>query len=261
MIPNETIEQYDASGVVLLDGCFCRWLSMLRAGVEGTLNSPGPYYSEHVGDESGGRFVEEYLCWRRIREYRNFLFESNIGYLAAKLMRSSKCQLLYDHTFVKEKGTLKRTPWHQDLPYSPIVGEQSINVWIALDDVAAEESLHFVPSSHKSHDVLEPQSFDTGRPYSATTKGSPDCFVLDASATLRWNLLAGDALFFSSRVVHGTCERRPLRNRRRAFCARLIGNDIRYCTKVGIPSFPWIDLVDGQEMPAELFPTIYVQPL
>lgn len=38
--------------------------------------------------------------------------------------RANKVNIFYDQLLIKEPGTVKRTPWHYDMPYWPLVGWQ-----------------------------------------------------------------------------------------------------------------------------------------
>ena len=63
-------------------------------------------------------------------------------------MGSREVRLFHDHLLVKEPGTLDRSPWHQDQPYYPIDGAQTISFWIPLDPVARPSTLEFVTGTH-----------------------------------------------------------------------------------------------------------------
>ena len=52
---------------------------------------------------------------------------------AAQLMQSDQVQFFHDHILVKEPGTAKATPWHQDAPYYFVDGKQTISFWIPID--------------------------------------------------------------------------------------------------------------------------------
>ena len=64
-------------------------------------------------------------------------------------MRSKQVRFHHDHMLVKKKGTVQRTPWHQDKPYYIIEGKQNISFWIPDDPVPLEWILELVAGSHK----------------------------------------------------------------------------------------------------------------
>lgn len=39
---------------------------------------------------------------------------------------------------IKEPGTVKRTPWHHDMLYWPLVGLQVCTIWLARDRVTKD---------------------------------------------------------------------------------------------------------------------------
>jgi ectoine hydroxylase-related dioxygenase (phytanoyl-CoA dioxygenase family) len=46
--------------------------------------------------------------------------------------------IFYDQLLIKEPGTVKRTPWHHDMPSWPLAGWQVCTIWLALDPVTEE---------------------------------------------------------------------------------------------------------------------------
>ena len=71
------------------------------------------------------------------------ILRSPAAELAAVLMRSGTAQFFHDHVLVKEPGTSKPTPWHQDMPYYFVDGRQTASFWIPVDPVG-ETTLRFV---------------------------------------------------------------------------------------------------------------------
>jgi ectoine hydroxylase-related dioxygenase (phytanoyl-CoA dioxygenase family) len=63
-------------------------------------------------------------------------------------MSTQRVQMFHDHILVKEPGTSKATPWHQDGPYYFVDGQQNVSFWSPLDPVT-EASLRCVAGSHK----------------------------------------------------------------------------------------------------------------
>lgn len=65
------------------------------------------------------------------------------------LYRGKQVQLFYDQLFVKEPGTRKSTPWHNDHSYWQLKGNQVISLWLALDRVPKSSCVQYVKGSHK----------------------------------------------------------------------------------------------------------------
>ena len=55
--------------------------------------------------------------------------------------------MFHDHVLVKEPGTSKPTPWHQDGPYYFVDGRQTVSLWSPLDPVT-DAGLRCVAGSH-----------------------------------------------------------------------------------------------------------------
>ena len=80
------------------------------------MREPGPYASENLKPGEGGRFFDDYCNWTRIPEFVDVVRNSPAAQAAAELMGSRSAQMFHDHVLVKEPGTSKPTPWHQDRP-------------------------------------------------------------------------------------------------------------------------------------------------
>ena len=50
---------------------------------------------------------------------------------------------------LKKPGTHKETPWHQDMPYYCVNGNDTGSLWIPLDNVDKENNLKLILGSHK----------------------------------------------------------------------------------------------------------------
>jgi ectoine hydroxylase-related dioxygenase (phytanoyl-CoA dioxygenase family) len=107
------------------------------------MDEPGPYASENVQPGAGGRFFDDYCNWNRIPEFEKVIRQPAVAQAAAALMRSERVQMFHEHVLVKEAGTSKATPWHQDSPYYFVQGRQTVSFWSPLDPVS-EASLRCV---------------------------------------------------------------------------------------------------------------------
>ena len=130
------IENFHADGAVLIKGLLSDWIDEIREGIERNIVDPGPYAAENLKPGEPGRFFEDYCNWRRIPEFEAFVFQSGIGRISAQLMRSKSAQMFHDHVLVKEPGTEKATPWHQDTPYYFVGGNQTVSFWCPIDPVS-----------------------------------------------------------------------------------------------------------------------------
>ena len=134
MISDKQISEYQQDGCVLLKGLLSDWVETIRDGIEHNLNNPGVYAAENVTNKDTGRFFDDYCNWNRIPQFEQVIKESMLTHAAAALMASNTVQLFHEHVLVKEPGTSKATPWHQDSPYYFVEGMRcSTYLSVAVD--------------------------------------------------------------------------------------------------------------------------------
>jgi ectoine hydroxylase-related dioxygenase (phytanoyl-CoA dioxygenase family) len=76
-----------------------------------------------------------------------------------------------------------------------------------------------------------------------------------------WDMQPGDAVAFNFGILHGA-RGNTSTARRRAFSLRLLGDDARHTPRPGAtsPPFPGHDMVQGQRLRDDWFPTLYTRP-
>ncbi len=262
MIGAREIEAFQRDGAVVLRGVFADWVDVMAAGIDRNMADPGPYASENAVTE--GRFFDDYCNWQRIGEFERVVRESPAAELAARAMRSRRVQFFHDHVLVKEPGTPKPTPWHQDGPYYFVEGAQTVSMWIPLDPVR-EASLRLIAGSHRWPGMVRPVSWaDDSDFYDADQQWiavpDPDSDV-DRFSVLEWDMDPGDAVLFDFRTVHGARGNRT-GQRRRALSLRWVGDDARYVERPGrtSPPFPGHGMTPGQRLREDWFPVIRELP-
>ena len=259
LLTQDHIDDYQRDGVVLVKGLFADHVDTLRAGVERNMAEPGEYAAENLKPGEGGRFFDDYCNWTRIPEFEEVIRTSPAAEVAADLMQSDSVQVFHDHVLVKEPGTSKPTPWHQDGPYYFVEGRQTVSFWSPLDPVQ-EASLRCVAGSHLWDKPVLPTRWlseedfypdkDRYRPVP-----DPDAEGMDIR---EWPMEPGDAVAFSYGTLHGA-RGNTTQTRRRAFSLRLVGDDARYVERPGrtSPPFPGHDMVPGQKLREDWFPVIW----
>lgn len=174
-------------------------------------------------------------------------------------MRSRSAQLFHDHVLVKEPGTAKSTPWHQDSPYYFVEGQQTLSFWIPVEPVE-EATLRCVKGSDKwpkpvlpTRWLKEDNFYEKSQEYIPVP--DPD---KEGMPIAEWPLSPGDTIAFDFRILHGTRGNRTAR-RRRALSLRFVGDDAVYCTRPGrtSPPFPDHNMVPGQKLSKDWFPIIW----
>ncbi|MBI4557690.1 MAG: phytanoyl-CoA dioxygenase family protein [Candidatus Hydrogenedentes bacterium] len=95
-------------------------------------------------------FLQMVNLWRVDEGIRAFTLNRKLASIARWLAKVDGIRLWHDHALVKMPGDSRETPWHQDLPYWPMVETGALSCWMALDDVNERNGcMQFVPGSHK----------------------------------------------------------------------------------------------------------------
>ena len=121
---NEQIDSYKKNGAILIKDVFAPWIDLLQKGFEKVLKEPGPHARENT-KKGKGRFFEDYCNWQRINEFKKFAAESPAAKIVAEATGSKSIQLFHEHIFIKDPGTFQETPWHQDMPYYCVDGNDT----------------------------------------------------------------------------------------------------------------------------------------
>jgi ectoine hydroxylase-related dioxygenase (phytanoyl-CoA dioxygenase family) len=259
-ISDPDVAAFRRDGVLLLRGVFADWVETLRTGIDANIAEPSWRIRQYHPDDSPTPFFQDFCIWHRIPEFRDFIFNSPAGAVAARLMGAKSVRLFHEHILVKEPGATVETPWHQDMPYYCVDGPQTCSMWIALDHVARDTAVEYVAGSHRWGREFRPDRFDG----SALTEGDtreriPDIKANRAGYDIRgWAVEPGDAIAFDFRTVHGAPANLNPERRRRAFSLRVVGDGTVYVERgTQSPPFPDIDLKPGQPLDGPDFPVIW----
>lgn len=253
------ISAYQTNGAVLIKGLLTDWVEIICAGIDRNMREPGVYAAENVAGSDTGRFFDDYCNWQRIPEFKDVIKNSRLAAVAADLMNSESVQIFHDHVLVKEPGTSKTTPWHQDSPYYFVDGMQNVSFWCPVDPVT-DATLRCVAGSHLWEKPVLPVRWlaeDQFYPDNEQYQPVPDP---DTQSMLikEWNMQPGDVVAFHFKTLHGARGNKA-NTRRRAFSVRFVGDDARYVTRPGktSPPFPGHDMQDGQRLREDWFPIVY----
>lgn len=247
------------------------WLRRMRAAIETELSGASPTAAEY--GRQAGRFYGDFFLWLRNPEFRAFALESPLPSIAAGLMGSGRANLFYDQLFVKEPGSVEPTPWHQDLPYWPVMGGQVVSIWVPFDPVGPENGVvTYVRGSHLWGRTFRPKAFDEANAgaFAASPHeplpdidAEPECYDF-----VTWRLEPGDVLAHLGLTIHGAAGNTTAATRRRALALRYTGDDARYDPRPG--TFMDIDhvrahvpepgLAPGAPMGGALFPIAWPRP-
>ena len=253
-------EAFQRDGAVYLPGLFRDWVDEIAAGIEQNMREPGPYAAENLADDESGRFFDNYCNWRRIPAFSKVILESSLAAAASQLMQSHRVQFFHEHVLVKEPGTDKATPWHQDAPYYFVDGQQTLSFWVSIDPVD-QSTLRMIAGSHRWEKLVLPTRWLSNEDFYAESDDylpvpDPDAEP-DKFDVLEWAMEPGDAVAFHYRTVHGARGNFG-KSRRRAFSMRVVGDDARYVSRPGptSPPFPGHGMIDGQVLREDWFPVL-----
>ena len=259
LITQQHIDDYARDGAVLVRGLLAGFVEEIAAGIEMNMSDPGPYAAENLKPGETGRFFDDYCNWTRIPPFDAVIRRSPAAEVAADLMGSDSAKLFHDHVLVKEPGTSKATPWHQDSPYYFVEGQQTLSFWCPVDPVG-EASLRCVAGSHLWPRPVLPTRWLSEENFYADEEAympvpDPDA---EGMRILEWPMEPGDAVAFDFRVLHGA-RGNESDIRRRAFSLRLVGDDARYVERPGrtSPPFPGHGMRPGDRLREDWFPTIF----
>ena len=260
------LDTFKQDGVVLLRGVFADWVATLRNGLQRNLDNPQQFAFPCESNPAGepGRFFDSYCNWQLIPEYLEFISHSCAASIAGQFMHSEQAQFFHEHAFFKAPGTQRATPWHQDLPYYCVNGLKTASVYVSLDQANADVAVQFAKGSHRWNQLYYPRMFDDG---SSFNDDQPDSMLepvpdIDANRDqydiAAWSLEPGDTIVFDFRTLHGTGDA-TIKNLRRAFSARWLGDDVTYCERPGDTSPPYVNhgMHHGDKMREDWFPVLW----
>ena len=131
-------------GVVFLPEMFDNdWIQSLKEGVGKNLANPGNRM--RIWDRSDKDKITLYDSdnWRRIEEYKNYIYEGPSKEIACSLLDTSRVNFFFDAIFTRSTGVKFRTPWHQDEPYWTVEGLDTVSFWMPLVPVEKKSALSF----------------------------------------------------------------------------------------------------------------------
>ncbi len=267
------IESFQADGVVLANNAISNdWVEKLLQVADQQLQQPGDWSNDGApGKQRDRMFTDRYL-WQKNAVIHDYIHQSPCAELAAQAMRSTSARFYFDHLLVKEPNTNAVTPWHQDIPYWPFLGKQVCSIWVALTPATIEGSaMEFVRGSHLDGNYYLPEVFGNreDHPNAAWTGKSQGVPVPEIDADRKqfdivgWDVEPGDAVIFSSWILHGAGGNHSPTQRRAAMSTRWLGDDAVWHPHAGAD--PTVNPADVAVQPGatpsdeKFFPLIWPQ--
>ena len=228
------IDDYQTEGAVLVKQCVAPgWVDRMIKAIDRQLANPGKWVQDTNPGADQGRFLHDRYLWPTEKEFREYVFNSGVGELAAQAMRSKTSRIYFDHVFVKEPNTEEEFFWHQDLPYWPFKGMQICSVWLSLTDTDIHSSgLEFVRGSHTWNKWYKPvipgsEDDDLGTWIGTSDEEEIPDFnqIRDDYEFLSFETRAGDAVIFNTAIAHTSHGNKSPHKRRLALSTRWLGDD------------------------------------
>lgn len=254
------VASFVEDGVVCARGVMPReWLAIVEEAIERNLREP-TFIGQMISLPDQG-FLNDVFVWLHDDGFRRFVLESPASRLASQALAglgSREVMFFYDQSFVKEPGTEVPTPWHHDLTFWPVEGQQVCSIWMPLDPVTtATSGLEYILGSHRW-----PNRFKAVTPDYSEFMLDPDLDDMpdidahrDQYELAAWDMEPGDVLIFHPLVVHGSQGNRSTTVRRRALATRWFGDDVVYRNRpYTMPLPPDHGLADGDPFTGDLFP-------
>ncbi len=253
------IASYRAHGVICARGLFSiEWVERMAGAVDAVVAHPTPYGDAVSIPEKG--FRGDLFLWKTLDPFRDFVYESAAARIAQQVLGSERVNFFYDQLFVKPAGCHVPTPWHHDITFWPIEGEQVCSIWMTFDRVDRESSgLEFLRGSQRWPERFKAITPDYNRyMLDSDLADPPDIDGHRADYDLAgWDMEPGDVLIFDGRVVHGSSGNHTTERPRRAFSTRWTGDDVRFAPRRATMPLLWRHgLAAGDPLGGPLFPRI-----
>jgi hypothetical protein len=214
-------------GVVHLPGALTTGgLAKVEAGVDAALADPSDHAKRFYPKESA-TFHED-TGHRLIGVVR----EAGIDTTLEALWGLPDFWYLGEQLFLKEGGSVRRTPWHQDTSYLRMMGSQLVACWISLDPLPKRHCLEFVRGSQRGT-LYNGSAFSADDDTAPLYRNSRLPRLPDIEADrakwdiVSWDIAPGDLIFFHLGVLHGGAGVEP-GMRRRTVSLRFLGPDVVY---------------------------------
>jgi non-haem Fe2+, alpha-ketoglutarate-dependent halogenase len=125
--------------------------------------------------------------------------------------------------FIKEPYSKSTVGWHQDAYYWPMHPHNSVTVWMAFDDVDAENGgMKIIPGSHQHGLIKHKRSEKTDSVLTLELETG----TFSESDAVQFQLKAGEISLHDDRAVHGS-PANPSARRRAGLTIRYSGTNVR----------------------------------
>jgi ectoine hydroxylase-related dioxygenase (phytanoyl-CoA dioxygenase family) len=90
---------------------------------------------------------------------------SEVGHYFSSPNSIKICTVFHDHYLFKEAESGVETPWHQDMPYYCVEGDQTVSFWLPLESREKSVSLKCAAGTHKFSKEIRPTSWSNNESF------------------------------------------------------------------------------------------------
>ena len=293
-VTDTEIAAFHRDGAVLLRGVLVQeWLDLVADGLEECFAERDHHSSEVVA--KGATVRADQLLAARSASLRRFADESPVGGLVGSVL-AGPVRFYMDQMFFRRAGPMAPTPWHQDISYHNVEGEDSgARLGLTRPRAAQRQprsrpriaplGCHVPPDGgarprhvrrgERAPDGHRPQAGrlregrrrvrlppDRDGQVAAPTPDVPR--HRDSFDVMGWDYEPGDVILFHGNLLHGAPEGVILERDRRAYAALFAGPRTRYVQRLGqaVPDPPALTEQEPQtgqtlESFGDVFPLVW----
>lgn len=229
LISESQRREFSTDGVTLLPGFLDPSQVADALGLfEWSMANPGPQASDLLPGTEGAK--QDLVNPAAPAVYADFLRSAPFSQACKALWDSEHCWFMYEQVFRKDgaKG-VGRTPWHQDLPYLAIEGDDIAVFWISFEALPADRSLEFIRGSHRGT-LFNGSAFDPSDetrplyPSDELPRIPPYEKERERHDIVSFSVEPGDVVAFHPAIMHGGAPT-PAGAVRRTLSLRFFGDD------------------------------------
>lgn len=232
LVDEKQRKEFRSDGVTLLPGFLDREEVAAALDLfEWSMANPGPRASKLLPGRDGAN--QDLVNPAAPGVYEPFLRSSPFAEACKALWGSKECWFMYEQVFRKDGADgVGRTPWHQDLPYLAIEGDDIAVFWISFEPIPADRSLEFIRGSHRGT-LFNGSAFDPDDetkplyPSDELPRIPPYEKEREKHDIVSFGVEPGDVVAFHPAIMHGGAPTPPGAIRR-TLSLRFFGEDARF---------------------------------
>ncbi len=251
-ITPQHVADYKRDGVVCVRGAIDRtWINALWAAAQKVAADPAAYGT--ISRSQSDTMTSVSFLWRKPGVFRDFIFQSPVAEITARVIGSQNISIYHDHLFVKWPESPRSMRWHADTLW-PVDGEHVPNTYIALTPIDQQNGrVEYLAGHHK-------YCLDHGIKYD-TVNMCPDFEQRRDNPELNfvtYDLEPGDAVIFHPLTPHFSKGNDSKDRPRAGLATRWFGDDVVWSPAPDRAPIPGVtEMPKGQKPAGDFFPTIW----